>query len=136
MTPISVKAVILDGERVLLLANDRGEWELPGGRPDPGESETGALAREIEEELGVPARIGPRLTEEEFEVTPGRVVRIVSYGCWIEPAARLRLSREHRDLTWAPVGAGGDLPGDLPIPAVYRSAAALWMKMWVSFKNP
>ena len=64
MVPVSVKAVIVDRGRVLLLANDRGEWELPGGRLDPGESETQALLREVAEELGVPARIGPRLADE------------------------------------------------------------------------
>ncbi|MBM3545512.1 MAG: NUDIX domain-containing protein [Alphaproteobacteria bacterium] len=125
MMPVSVKAVILEGERVLLLANDRGEWELPGGRIDPGESETQALAREIEEELGVTARIGARLAEEVLEVIPGRHVRIVSYGCAIAPGAALRLSAEHRTLLWAPV----DALGDLPIPAVYGRAISLWTKM-------
>ncbi len=136
MTAVSVKAVILDSGRVLLLANDRGEWELPGGRVDPGETEPAALVREIEEELGVAARLGPRLAEELFEVIPGRHVRIVSYGCEIDGAFSLRLSDEHRDLLWAPVGAGGDLPGDLPIPGVYRRAVGLWIEMRISFKKP
>jgi len=29
--PVSVKGVILDGDRVVLLRNERDEWELPGG---------------------------------------------------------------------------------------------------------
>ena len=33
--PVSVKGVLLIAGRVLLLRNDRDEWELPGGRPDP-----------------------------------------------------------------------------------------------------
>ena len=132
MMPTSVKAVIVDHGQVLLLANDRGEWELPGGRVDPGESETEALAREIREELGVSARVGPRLTDEPFEVIPGRFVRIASYGCEIETHEQLRLSEEHRDLLWAPV----DALGDLPLPEVYRRAITLWVNMGVSFKNP
>jgi len=132
MMPVSVKGVIVLGERVLLLANDRGEWELPGGRVDPGESETDALVREIEEELGVATRIGPRLGEEDFEVIPGRMVRIVSYGCEIGADARLRLSDEHRNLLWASMAA----LGDLPIPAVYRRAVGLWMNLGISFRNP
>ncbi|MBM3531938.1 MAG: NUDIX domain-containing protein [Alphaproteobacteria bacterium] len=132
MTPMSVKAAIIEDERVLLLANDRGEWELPGGRLDPGESEPQALAREIAEELGVSARIGPRLAEEDFEVIPGRLVRIVSYGCVIEPGSGLRLSAEHRELLWAPVAS----LGDLPIPEVYRRAIRLWVSLRISFKNP
>ncbi len=132
MVPVSVKAVIVDRGRVLLLANDRGEWELPGGRLDPGESETEALLREVAEELGVPARIGPRLADEPFEVIPGRTVRIVSYGCEIDPAAGLRISAEHQDLIWAPA----DALGDLPIPAVYRRPIGLWVKMRITFGNP
>ncbi len=131
MEPVSVKAVILDQGRVLLLANDRGEWELPGGRLDRGESETEALIREIDEELGVAASVGPRLADEPFEVIPGRIVRIVSYGCEIDGADRLRISAEHRDLIWAPA----DALGDLPIPAVYRRAIRLWVSLRISFKN-
>ncbi len=136
MTAISVKAVIIEEGRVLLLANDRGEWELPGGRLDPGESESAALLREIDEELGVQARLGPRLADELFEVIPGRHVRIVSYGCAIQAGVRLKLSDEHRDLLWASVDADGGLGGDLPVPGVYRRAVALWAEMWISFKNP
>lgn len=132
MEPVSVKAVIVEEGLVLLLANDRGEWELPGGRLDPGESETDALVREIDEELGVAATVGPRLAEEPFEVIPGRTVRIVSYGCEIDGADGLRVSAEHRDFLWAPA----DALGDLPIPDVYRRAIGLWMNLRISFKNP
>ena|SRR6516164_8263958 len=31
--PVSIKGVLLDGDRVALLENERGEWELPGGLP-------------------------------------------------------------------------------------------------------
>ena len=32
--PVSVKGVLLEGDRVVLLLNERNEWELPGGRLD------------------------------------------------------------------------------------------------------
>jgi 8-oxo-dGTP diphosphatase len=129
--PVSIKAVIVVDGRVLLLANDRGEWELPGGRPDVGESETAALTREIREELGLAAAIGARLADEPFEVLPGRPVRIVSYGCDIGPAAAIRLSTEHHDLLWAPLGA----LTDLPLPAVYRRAVDLWINLAESIRK-
>ncbi|MCP4873222.1 MAG: NUDIX domain-containing protein [Proteobacteria bacterium] len=54
-----VAALIPDGDRFLVTQrmddNPRhpGEWEVPGGKVEPGESETEALVREISEELDV-----------------------------------------------------------------------------------
>lgn len=130
--PVSVKGVIVVAGRVLLLANDRGEWELPGGRPDRGETDREALRREIHEELGLAARVGPRIADEPLEVVPGRHVRIVSYGCEIPSADGARLSPEHRRLIWAPVGA----LADLPLPDVYRRAIALWVSLGIISEKP
>ena len=55
--PISVKGVLVRRGRVLVLRNGRGEWELPGGRLDDGESPEEALAREIREETGLTATV-------------------------------------------------------------------------------
>ena len=38
-----------------------GRWELAGGKVDPGETERGALIRELAEELGVAVAVGERL---------------------------------------------------------------------------
>jgi len=122
---VSVKGVLVAAGRVLLLANDRGEWELPGGRPEPGESEREALAREMREETGLEVAIGPRIGSDSFEVLPGRIVEIVSYGCISNDLDRLKLSAEHRGHLWAPVAS----LSPLPLPAVYRRAIGLWIKM-------
>jgi len=58
-------AVIEDG-RVLAARRSRppelaGKWELPGGKVDPGESDAGALARELAEELGITVAVGGRV---------------------------------------------------------------------------
>ena len=57
-----VQAVILREGRVLLaVRSDLRGWELPGGAPQPGESDGAALAREIREETGLEVEIQRRV---------------------------------------------------------------------------
>jgi len=58
-----VGAVVHDAAGRLLLvrrANEpgRGQWSLPGGRVEPGESDASAVARELREETGLEVRVG------------------------------------------------------------------------------
>ena len=55
--PVSIKGVCLVGAKVVLLRNERDEWELPGGRLEAGEDPVPCLKRELEEELGIAAEI-------------------------------------------------------------------------------
>jgi 8-oxo-dGTP pyrophosphatase MutT (NUDIX family) len=53
-----VQAVILREGRVLLaVRGDLRGWELPGGAPEPGESDESALVREVREETGLSVEI-------------------------------------------------------------------------------
>ena len=54
-------AMILNGNNILTLRYRYGNvdvFALPGGNPDPGETLTEALARELTEELGICTEIG------------------------------------------------------------------------------
>jgi 8-oxo-dGTP diphosphatase len=61
-----VAALIVKNDQVLVCQRTRHQsmplkWEFPGGKVEPGENLRAALYRELEEELGILASIGPRV---------------------------------------------------------------------------
>jgi 8-oxo-dGTP pyrophosphatase MutT (NUDIX family) len=94
--PVSIKGVLVEAGRVVLLENDRDEWELPGGRLEPGESPEICLAREFTEELGTVVEVARIIDCWVYKVPPGREVVIVTYGVKRRDEGELRVSDEHR----------------------------------------
>lgn len=104
--------------RVLLARNPRGEWELPGGRPEAGESERAAVAREVTEETGQLVWVDALVARFDLSIPAAvdadgvaAVVEIAAYACHLAARRPLRLSPEHGQLAWLPVA---DLPDSVP----------------------
>jgi len=93
--PISIKGVLLIDGKAVLVKNERGEWELPGGRLEIGETPEQALEREFTEELAVKVEVLKLIDSYLFEVLPGRHVFIVTYGCRLREGFAPVVSDEH-----------------------------------------
>ena len=120
--PLSIKGILIHDGAVLLLLNERGEWDLPGGRPDPGEEHRAALVREVGEEAGLAVHVGALVDEHLFEVLPGRFVRIVAYACSLVGGRDVVLSHEHLETRWVRLADLGETIDGRPLPKGYLGA--------------
>ena len=95
-------------------------WEFPGGKVEPGESETDALARECAEELAVRVEVGDRVGRDVRMAHGRSVLKVYAARLLhgeepqaLEHAALRWLSADELDcVTW--------LPADAPIVAALR----------------
>jgi 8-oxo-dGTP pyrophosphatase MutT (NUDIX family) len=120
--PVSVKGVATADGRVLLLENERDEWELPGGKLELGEDPAGCVVREIGEETGWRVAAGPLLDCWQYHIGPGADVLIVTYGCDVLSGGRPVVSDEHKRAgLFTPAEVAG-----LAIPEGYKRSIGAW----------
>lgn len=120
--PVSVKGVVIRDGKVILLRNERDEWELPGGKLELSESPERCLAREIVEELALAIEAESLLNSWVYTIAPGVHVLIVTYGCLESSLDEAVLSSEHKELRWFPL-AEIDI---LNMPEGYKSSIRSW----------
>lgn len=120
--PVSVKDVAVQSGRVLLLENERGEWELPGGKLELGEDPQECVIREISEETGWPVTPGPILDCWQYGIDENCSVVIVTYGCHVVSNRPPVVSTAHKR---ASLVAPADVPR-LNMPAEYKRCVADW----------
>lgn len=93
--PVSVKGVLAWDGKIVVLRNDRNEWELPGGRLDATDaSPVEALRREMQEELGLDVDVGAPVDSWIYDVE-GKRVLILTYVCSAIRPPSLEFSDEH-----------------------------------------
>ena len=105
---VGVGAVVLDGDRVLLVKRARaplkGEWNLPGGAVELGETLESALVREVLEETGLDIVVGPvvEVLDRVQRVPDGRVEYhfvIIDYLCTVR-AGVVAHGSDASDVRW------------------------------------
>ncbi|HZY62674.1 MAG TPA: (deoxy)nucleoside triphosphate pyrophosphohydrolase [Edaphobacter sp.] len=77
------------------------KWEFPGGKIEPGEGPEEALARELNEELGIAAIIGPRVARIRHKYRNGGAVDLQFFT--VREFQGPLENRIFNDMRWAPL---------------------------------
>src|SRR5215471_7143412 len=99
-----VAALILKDGKVLVCQRTRYQtmplkWEFPGGKIEEGEQPRDALRRELDEELGIDARIGEEVARIRHEYPSGSSVELRFYD--VRKYSGELENRIFRDDVWA-----------------------------------
>lgn len=108
---VAMKAVLINNGKVLLLreagtyeeGTNKGRWQIPGGRIEPGEHWRDALNREVREETGITdvTWVKPIYVAEWFPVIKGVPTHIVAmFHLCTTKTAEVVLSSEHDAYQW------------------------------------
>ncbi|WP_199636056.1 pyrimidine (deoxy)nucleoside triphosphate diphosphatase [Serratia sp. PAMC26656] len=128
MKIIDVVAAIIEKNGKILLAqrdansDQAGLWEFPGGKVEEGESQPQALARELDEELGIMASVGNYVASNQWQHNE----RIIRLHAWrIEAFSGELQNRCHSDFVWLEPDRAFDYalaPADVPLLAAYMAS--------------
>ncbi len=103
-------ALILHDGKILICQRTKNQpmalkWEFPGGKIEPGESAVQALKRELMEELGIVAEIGPPVAQVHHVYRRGNSVALQFF--LVERYENELENRIFNEMRWAS-------PKDLP----------------------
>jgi 8-oxo-dGTP diphosphatase len=99
-----VVAAVIERDGKVLICRRRADarhplkWEFPGGKVEQGEDPRSALARELDEELGIRAAIGPEITRYAYRY-PGRTpIQLMFYS--VSEYEGDLVNREFSEVAW------------------------------------
>lgn len=98
-----VAALIVRGDKILICQRTRHQamplrWEFPGGKIESGERPRQALYRELEEELGIRAKIGTKVATIRHRYASGSAVELHFYQ--VDEYAGEIQNRIFKDVRW------------------------------------
>ena len=94
--PVSIKAIIIDDNKVLCLKNERNEWDIPGGKINFNEDIEQCLKREVKEETNLDISNLKILNPFSLKFNDVSVF-IVVYSAEISCDSSIIISYEHSD---------------------------------------
>lgn len=104
-SPLTVVAAVIERDGKVLVCRRRADarrhplkWEFPGGKVEPGEAPRAALARELDEELGIRAVIGDEIASFPYQY-PDRAPILLKFFRVHEYAGAME-NREFSEVIW------------------------------------
>jgi len=99
-----VAALIVQKGKILVCQRTRHQtmplkWEFPGGKIEPGEQPRDALRRELDEELGIDAKVGEEVARIQHKYPNGGAVELRFY--LVHEFKGEIENRIFRDLQWS-----------------------------------
>jgi 8-oxo-dGTP diphosphatase len=79
------------------------KWEFPGGKIEAGETPEQALTRELDEELGISAVIGPRIAQLRHRYRNGAAIDLQFFA--VRDFTGEINNRIFNDIRWSPLSA-------------------------------
>ena len=102
--PVSIKGVVFHQGRVVILKNERDEYELPGGKLELDETPVQCVAREIQEELNVEVVVEGIVDSWLYHINNETHVVIITYFCRVaEETPNIIKSSEHKEVKFATI---------------------------------
>lgn len=77
------------------------KWEFPGGKIEPGETAEQALIRELDEELGIAAEIGPRVAQLRHRYRNGAAIDLQFFS--VHTFSGEIENRIFKEIRWSPL---------------------------------
>jgi 8-oxo-dGTP diphosphatase len=89
--------IFIHDDKILLLQNDKGLWEIPGGKKNKGEKFLEAAIRETAEEIGY----CPEFKKIGYYIHENNKNKFKIYFGLVDSKFECKISDEHIDWKWA-----------------------------------
>jgi 8-oxo-dGTP diphosphatase len=102
---VAAKAFIVKDGKLLVIKrrpNDvhkPGQWDIPGGRMEPGENPIEGLIREVREEASITIQTVMPFDVHHFTRDDGQVITMIIFLC-THTDGDIQLSEEHTEYKW------------------------------------
>ena len=123
---VCIKGIISFKEKILLLKNEREEWELPGGKLELNEDPKKCLEREILEEVNIEIKVTDIIDSWVYTIIDNKHVLIVTYACSKIKSDNFQISNEHKEGKWFTL----EEIKSINMPTGYKRSIKTWSEVY------